>query len=43
MQNVKVINGKLSTYIIIDDENVIISDRKSPGGIGHLSLEDAGE
>src|SRR5690348_15687516 len=26
---------------IIDDKNVIISDRKSPGGIGHASLEEA--
>jgi hypothetical protein len=43
MQNVKVINGKLSAYTIIDDENVKISDRSPPGGIGHLSLEDAGE
>jgi hypothetical protein len=30
----KVINGKLSTYTIIDDENVIIFDRRSPGDIG---------
>jgi hypothetical protein len=41
MQNVKINKGKLSTYAIIDDKNVIISDRKPPGGIGHASLEDA--
>jgi hypothetical protein len=30
MPNVKVFNGKLSTDMIIDDKNVIISDRESP-------------